>query len=77
MHFFVHSSVPSIFGNQESNYLDLIKQMLQQSLLPRETYEVRAQAMKAVSAFVILHEKEPQILKHFADILPDMVKVDI
>lgn len=49
--------------------------MLEQSLLPTQTYEVRFQAVRAVSAFVSFHEKETQIFKYFAQLLPDMLKV--
>lgn len=38
--FFSYSSVPGVFGNQQSNYLSLIKQMLQQSVLDPTNYEV-------------------------------------
>lgn len=51
--------------------------MLQQSLLQTQAYEVRVQAVKAVTAFVILHEKEQNIFKHFADLLPEMLKVSL
>lgn len=33
-------SVPGVFGNQQANHLDLIKQMLQQSVLDMTNYEV-------------------------------------
>lgn len=33
-------SVPGVFGNQQANHLDLIKQMLQQSVLDMANYEV-------------------------------------
>lgn len=33
-------SVPGVFGNQQSHYLDLIKQMMQQSLTEVAGYEV-------------------------------------
>lgn len=49
--------------------------MLQQSLLPTQTYEVRVQAARAVCAFVLIHEKGPEVFKHFSDILPDVIKV--
>ena len=49
--------------------------MLEQSLLPTQPYEVRFQAVRAVSAFVSYHEKEMQILKHFTQLLPAMLKV--
>lgn len=69
------TSVPGVFGNQQSNYLDLIKQMLHQSLAQTESYEVRFQAVRAIGAFILIHEKESQILKHFGDLLPGMLNV--
>ncbi|KAK4879979.1 hypothetical protein RN001_008125 [Aquatica leii] len=69
------TSVPGVFGNQQSNYLDLIKQMLQQSLAQNESYEVRFQAVRAICAFILIHEKESQILKHFGDLLPGILSV--
>lgn len=51
--------------------------MLDQSLLPTQTYEVRFQAVRAVSAFVLYHEKEDQICKHFSQLLPEMLKVKL
>lgn len=72
----IFTAVPGIFGNQQTNYLDLIKQMLQQSLHAPE-YEVRFQAVRAVGAFILLHDKEMPILKHFADLLPSMIQVTV
>ncbi|XP_056644461.1 importin-5 [Diorhabda sublineata] len=69
------TSVPGVFGNQQNNYLDLIKQMLLQSLQPSESYEVRFQAVRAVGAFMLINDKETQILKHFADLLTPMLHV--
>lgn len=36
----IHRSVPGVFGNQQANYLDLIKQMLQQAVVDMTNYEV-------------------------------------
>lgn len=69
------ASVPGVFGNQQNNYLDLIKQMLQHSLMQTESYEVRFQAVRAIGAFILVHEKETQILKHFDDLLPGLLQV--
>lgn len=69
------TSVPGVFGNQQNNYLDLIKQMLLQSLAPTEAYEVRFQAVRAVGAFILINDKETQILKHYADLLAPMLHV--
>lgn len=37
---YLHRSVPGVFGNQQATYLDLIKQMLHQSVLDMANYEV-------------------------------------
>ena len=37
---FTYRSVPGVFGNQQANHLDLIKQMMQQSLTEAAGYEV-------------------------------------
>ncbi|XP_033332142.1 karyopherin beta 3 [Megalopta genalis] len=68
-------SVPGVFGNQQANYLDLIKQMLQQSVMDSTNYEVRFQAVRAIGAFIILHDKEVNIQKHFSELLPAVVQV--
>ncbi|XP_076289616.1 karyopherin beta 3 [Lasioglossum baleicum] len=68
-------SVPGVFGNQQANYLDLIKQMLQQSVMDSANYEVRFQAVRAIGAFIILHDKEDNIQKHFSELLPAVVQV--
>ncbi|XP_076750362.1 karyopherin beta 3 isoform X1 [Xylocopa sonorina] len=69
------TSVPGVFGNQQANYLDLIKQMLQQSVMDSANYEVRFQAVRAIGAFIILHDKEENIQKHFSELLPAIVQV--
>ncbi|CAL7948610.1 unnamed protein product [Xylocopa violacea] len=69
------TSVPGVFGNQQANYLDLIKQMLQQSVMDSTNYEVRFQAVRAIGAFIILHDKEENIQKHFSELLPAIVQV--
>nr|CAD7590239.1 unnamed protein product [Timema genevievae] len=69
------TSVPGVFGNQQANYLDIIKQMIQKALVDTTSYEVRFQAVRAVSAFILLHEKEIPIQKHFHDVLPGFMQV--
>nr|CAD7437675.1 unnamed protein product [Timema bartmani] len=68
------TSVPGVFGNQQANYLDIIKQMIQKALVDTTSYEVRFQAVRAVSAFILLHEKEIPIQKHFHDVLPGFMQ---
>ncbi|KNE88054.1 hypothetical protein PSTG_18551 [Puccinia striiformis f. sp. tritici PST-78] len=71
----IFTSVPNIFGNQEAQYIDLIKQMFAKSLEPTADVEVRFQAVRAVGAFILNHEKETQLHKHFSDLLPRMIMV--
>lgn len=71
----IFASVPGVFGNQQTQYLDLIKQMLHKSLESTSDPEVRFQAVRSVGAFILLHEKEHNIQKHFADLLPRMILI--
>lgn len=71
----IFSSVPGIFGNQQSQYLDLIKQMLHKSMDRNSDGEVRVQAVRAIGAFILQHEKDNNIQKHFADLLPNMIMI--
>ncbi|KAM7363450.1 karyopherin beta 3 [Cochliomyia hominivorax] len=73
----IFASVPSIFGNQEAQYLDLIKQMLAKSMEPTADPEVRFQAVRAVGAFILQHDKEKEafIYKQFSDLLPRMIMI--
>lgn len=69
----IFAGVPGIFGNLETQYMDLIKQMLQRSLEPTSTSEVQFQAVSAVGAFITRHAKDNNVLKHFSDLLPRVI----
>ncbi|CAG4963657.1 unnamed protein product [Parnassius apollo] len=69
------TSVPGVFGNRQNENLDVIKQMLLSSLQPTESEALRMQAVKAVGAFILLHDKEPAIQKHFGDLLLPLMQV--
>lgn len=73
----IFASVPSIFGNEEAQYMDLIKQMLTKSMEPSADVEVRFQAVRAVGAFILRHDKEKEavIYKQFGDLLPRMIMI--
>lgn len=71
----IFAAVPSIFGNQENQYLAMIKQMLHQSIQPNVVNEVRVQAVRAIGAFILVHEKDSSILKVFAEMLPQIIEV--
>lgn len=69
----IFSLIPGIFGNQQTNYLDYIKQMISQSFAHTE-YSVRFFAAKALANFITDHEKEEPILKHFHDLIGPYLK---
>ena len=55
------AAVPGVFGNQEAQYLDVIKQMLAASLTDQTSYDVRFVAVKATANYLLLHEKDVNI----------------
>ncbi|KAM3958280.1 karyopherin beta 3 [Aphomia sociella] len=69
------TSVPGVFGTLQNENLDVIKRMLLSALEPTEAEALRIQAVKAVGAFILLHEKEPAIQKHFGDLLLPLMQV--
>ncbi|XP_013772605.1 importin-5-like [Limulus polyphemus] len=69
------TAVPGIFGNQQNRYLDVIRQMLLQSLQDPTNLNVRLAAVKATTAFLVAHEKEHNIQKHFIDCLLPLLQV--
>ena len=58
-------SVPGITGNQQSQYVNAIQQMFQQCMAAKENYPVRFQAVKSLSSFILLHDDDVGIQKHF------------
>ena len=73
--FFYFSSVPTVFGNQQTQYVDVIKQMLMASLADQTSYEVRFCAVKATVNYLLVHEKDTTILNHFKDLLTPILTV--
>ncbi|CRK99390.1 CLUMA_CG012554, isoform A [Clunio marinus] len=71
----IFASVPGIFGNQQNNYLQIIKEMLLKYLDPSSNRDVRFQAVRAVVAFILLHDKEVEIQKYFSDLLPHVIMI--
>jgi len=70
------ASVPGVFGNQEQQYYDVIKNMLASSLVD-PNYEVRFGAVKAASNYLLLHEKDVGLQKHLGDLLGPMMTVTV
>lgn len=73
--FWFCSLAPGIFGNQQQQNLGLIKAMLTASLVDNSQPTIQALAVKATSAFVLLHDNEASIQKNFADLLPHLLRV--
>ncbi|KAI8430146.1 hypothetical protein MSG28_000535 [Choristoneura fumiferana] len=71
----IRMSVPGVFGNLQNQNLDAIKRMLFSALQPTESDALRVQAVKAVGAFILLHDKEPAIQKHLSDLLDPMMQM--
>ena len=69
--------VPGIFGDSQSQYLDVIKQMLAQSFGVQDAPSVWFEAVKALTAFLTTNEGEATIVHHFRDLLPGVIHVNI
>ena len=70
------ASVPSVFGNQEQQYMEVIKNMLSSSLTD-QVYEVRFGAVKATCNYLLLHDKDTNLQKHFSDVLGPIMNVTV
>ena len=73
--FFPFSLVPGVFGNQQQQHLGMIKAMLSSAMVDNNNPNIQALAVKATSAFILLHDNEPNIQKNFADFLPQFLQV--
>ena len=72
---YIYRVVPSIFGDQQTQYLDVIKQMLAQSLQDKDHSAVGFEAVKATTAFLTTNEGEMAIVNYFRDLLPALLNV--
>jgi len=70
------ASVPGVFGNQEQQYIEVIKNMLASSLTD-PSYDVRFGAVKASCNYLLLHEKNTGLQKHFGDLLGPIMNVTV
>lgn len=55
--------------------MDIIKQMLSQSLSVQDAPNVCFEAVKALTAFLTTNEGEASIVHHFRDLLPGVIQV--
>ena len=58
----------------ETQYVEVIKQMLLGSLTD-QNYDVCFQAVKATGNYLLLHEKDAALQKHFSDLLGPIMQV--
>ncbi|KAK7090444.1 importin-5-like [Littorina saxatilis] len=70
----IFTMFPGIFGNQQNHYLDVIKQMLGQSLQTRNAPQVVYEAVRATTAFLVNNEKETHVQVHMKDLLPHIIQ---
>jgi len=70
------ASVPGVFGNQEPQYYEVIKNMLA-GCLQDPTYEVRFGAVKAAVNYLMMHEKDTGLQKHLGDLLGPIMTVTV
>ena len=52
-------AVPTVFGNEHNQYVEVIKQMLLASLADAGSYEVRFSAVRSSINYLLLHDKVP------------------
>lgn len=71
----IFGAVPEIFGSQQTQYLEMIKQMLAKSMEPVCSPAVRFLAVKAIGTFILDNEKDVNVQKGFVDLLPRMIVI--
>ncbi|XP_040566990.1 importin-5 [Lepeophtheirus salmonis] len=73
--FHLFSSVPSVFGNQEAEHFDTIKQMLMSGLMDPNHIEVRTSAARASIKFLLTKIEDPPAQKRCQDMLTPILTV--
>ncbi len=69
--------MPAVFGRQEIDYLEVIKQMLVSSLNDTSSFEVRFAAVKATVNFLLNHDKGSIVPKFLEDLLAPVLTVSM
>ena len=64
-----------IFGSQQAQYLDVIKQMLHQCLTDQSDAVVRGSAARAAVAFILANDGEAGVLAHLKELLPFIIQI--
>ncbi|XP_074657622.1 importin-5-like [Tubulanus polymorphus] len=71
----IFGAIPSVFGNQQSQNLEVIKQMLYSCLLDQNSINVRFEAVRTVSAFMLANEDDKHVLASFKDFVPTILAI--
>ena len=66
---------PTIFGDQNSHYIDVIKDMLFSSLTHATSYDVRFHAVKAAVNYLLVHDKDTTVMRHMGPLLGPILTV--
>lgn len=69
----IFTSYPGIFGSQETHYMQVIHQLLLQSLSDSHK-NISFLAVKAITSFMKNHEKDTNIILSFRDCLPLLLR---
>ncbi|XP_033100992.1 importin-5-like [Anneissia japonica] len=70
----VFNNFPGIFGNKQNHYIEVIKQMLEQSLMDSSSSEVQIMAARATISFLLYQGKDIATQKHFLHLTPGLLK---
>ncbi|XP_072034276.1 importin-5-like [Amphiura filiformis] len=73
----IFNNFPGIFGNKQSHYLQVIKDMLSKCLAESEPTSVRIIAARATVAFLLAQSRETSLQKHFAELLPAVLQAAV
>lgn len=68
----IFSTIPGVFGIAQNEHLDTIKRMLGLCLQDK-SQEVRFEAARATTSFIIANEKQVNVLNHFREIMPGII----
>ncbi len=61
----IFGSFPGILGNQQSNYINVIKHILEKSLDDFENQAIRYEAVKSFTAFIIFNKNDENVKADF------------
>ncbi|RDD39148.1 Importin-5 [Trichoplax sp. H2] len=70
----IFRNFPTIFGNQQTHYLEVIKRMLFQCMSDTTNHKIAYLAVDATTAFLMVNDND-QLRRHFQDMVPPILTV--